>query len=362
MASPSIPPRIYLHKEIIAVQDKISQNPAGTRVEVPFTWSYRPNTSQRAKLVFPLTGSYVYTTKTSKFLKNHLSSIQKGDLLQVTGDVVCNAFFIEGNLIYSPTITPENIKIHKSEGPIIDLTNVVKKTWTRKPKDDTDMEKEIARRMKEAEARYQPISKRAASSEIAHEALKKIASDRETSLTHDVDEVVEIPMDPTQDTAEDALNLQMAIRQSIASMNLAGGLSQADESSSSVPTEEIAETRRSSLASFFSKGQATSSTYPPTEESRRPSLGSLLASEVPQGTQSPPVEEEEALTRKKPTSRTHLRFQNPLSSSNPPGKKKRGTAQAQQMQDQPEQGPSTSVEPSTAPKPKKATKAKKPNR
>ncbi|KAF9273519.1 hypothetical protein BGZ88_003720 [Linnemannia elongata] len=100
---------------------------------------------------------------------------------------------------------------------------------------------------------------KAASSEIAHETSKKIASDRKTLPTHDIDEAFEIPMDPIQDTTEEARNVQKAIRQS--------------------------------------------------------------------GTEAHSVEEEEeTLMRKKPSSRTHLRFRNPLSLSNPPGKKKQTTA------------------------------------
>ncbi|KAG0285397.1 hypothetical protein BGZ97_007820, partial [Linnemannia gamsii] len=197
---------------------------------------------------------------------------------------------------------------------------------------------------------------KAASSKIAHETLKKIASDRKTLSTHDIDEAFEIPMDPIQDTTEEARNVQKAIRQSIASMNLVGGVSQAGELSSSCPKMEGTKSIWSTATSKLSSGRSKpSSSGSPIELSPQPFLSSTFESGDPQGTEAHSVEEEEeTLTRKKPSSRTRLRFRNPLSLSNPPGKKKQTTAQAQ---DQPEQGSSTSIETSTTPTAPKSQKA-----
>lgn len=54
----------------------------------------------------------------------------KDDILRITGDIVCHSYFINGNIVYAPSITPEAIKMHKGKGPIVEFADVVKKkTW-----------------------------------------------------------------------------------------------------------------------------------------------------------------------------------------------------------------------------------------
>ncbi|KAG0311385.1 hypothetical protein BGZ97_011906, partial [Linnemannia gamsii] len=157
-------------------------------------------------------------------------------MLSITGDIVCHSYFINGNIIYAPSITPEAIKKHKGMGPIVEFADVVKKkTWGKQAQDESALEKEIAAKMKEAVDKHQPISKRAASSDLAHEVLKKIAGGGKTTVAQDADDFVEIPMDPVKETSEDEKNLQKGIRESIMAMNLIGLNPKAEESSSTVP-------------------------------------------------------------------------------------------------------------------------------
>ncbi|KAF9309425.1 hypothetical protein BGZ91_007425 [Linnemannia elongata] len=253
--------------------------------------------------------TYVFTTKTSKFVKRDLLSIKKDDMLRITGDIVCHSYFINGNIVYAPSITPEAIKMHKGKGPIVEFADV------------------------------------AASSDLAHEVLKKIAGGGKTTVAHDADDFVEIPMDPVKETSEDEKNLQKGIRQSIMAMNLIGVNPKAEESSSTVP----------SMGSFFTRNTKSVSPSSGSDQepaTRRVSLASLFGGNNGQSAQQPPPaqtteekeqEQEEPLERK----RTHLRFRQPLTSTNPPGKKKAVTGQSQQETQQPET-PEPSIAPSEA--------------
>ncbi|KAG9061307.1 hypothetical protein KI688_007285 [Linnemannia hyalina] len=313
--------------------------------------------------------TYVFTTKTSKFVKRDLLSIKKDDMLCLTGDVICHCYNIGGNLVYAPSITPEAIKKHKGHGPIVDFADVVKKkTWGKQAQEESALEKEIAAKMQVAVNKNQAMTKRAASSELAHEALKKIASQGKTAIAQDVEDVVEVPMDPVKDTLEDELNLQKGIRQSIMAMNLIGGTPNAGESSSTIDVST--KSRRSSMATLLTRSMKSPSLSSGSDQepaSRRPSMASLFGGDGGQSAQQPSPaqateeqeqEQDETLRRRRPVQRSHLRFQPPLTTANPPGKKKAVPEQSQQGTHQSENLVPT-IDPTGAPSSVKKGKSKR---
>lgn len=205
----------------------------------------------------------------------------KDDILRITGDIVCHSYFINGNIVYAPSITPEAIKMHKGKGPIVEFADVVKKkTWEKQVQDESALEKEIAAKMQEAVDKNQPISKRAASSDLAPEVLKKIAGGGKTTVAQDADDFVEIPMDPVKEPSEDEKNLQQGIRQSIMAMNLIGVNPKARGSSSTVP----------SIGSFFTRNIKSASPSSGSDQeptTRRVSLASLFGGNSGQSAQQP---------------------------------------------------------------------------
>ncbi|KAH7054926.1 hypothetical protein BKA57DRAFT_501460 [Linnemannia elongata] len=213
----------------------------------------------------------------------------KDDMLRITGDIVCHSYFINGNIVYAPSITPEAIKMHKGKDSNVEFADV----------DESALEKEIAAKMQEA----------AASSDLAHEVLKKIAGGGKTTVAQDADDFVEIPMDPVKEPSGDEKNLQQGIRQSIMAMNLIG-----------VPTKSPPH---------------VAFPWPPFSEATVVSQPNNL------------------LQHKSPRNRNRNR-RNPLrekepayDSDNPPGKKKAVTGQSQQETQQPET-PEPSIVPSEA--------------
>lgn len=122
MSSNNTHPVFYLHLQ----NARVTSTPAykdtnKTRLEFNIIFSVRPNANrlQSVKVVFQTDFLDSYTKEVIDFLTKDAAHLEKDDMVCISGDVECHAYYIGGRMIYSPQITPEGlIKVRRKKSQI----------------------------------------------------------------------------------------------------------------------------------------------------------------------------------------------------------------------------------------------------